>query len=298
VRERAADCVITTSPPESTHLVGLLLGNDRPAWIADFRDGWTFESHRARFPTGPQRAVDEWLESKVVRNAEVVVGVTPQIADDLSQRLGAQAHWIPNGWEQGSAQPAVHKCPSPGAEGVKRLVYTGRLSGPWGRTPESFFHALRLVQAKAPLRLVHAGSLSNEDRQLIETCGVADLVEHVGFLDRFEVTALQQSADALLLITSRNSSEATGKIFEYLAAGRPILALAQESEAARIVTQTHTGIVVPPDDVGEIVAALGRVSDGELAADYEPTGVERYSYPFLAEEMSEAIEEAVARSAG
>ena len=51
------DCVVTTSPPDSVHLAGLALGRRRPAWIADFRDGWMFEPlPRNRFP--PRRSDD------------------------------------------------------------------------------------------------------------------------------------------------------------------------------------------------------------------------------------------------
>ena len=112
------------------------------------------------------------------------------------------------------------------------------------------------------------------------------------------VAALQRSADALVLITSRNSSEATGKVFEYLAAGRPILALAEENEAARIVRETHTGITVAPDDVDAIARALTRIARGDLGREFAPTGLDRYAYPRLAEEMGEAIEEAIVRRSG
>jgi glycosyltransferase involved in cell wall biosynthesis len=141
---------------------------------------------------------------------------------------------------------------------------------------------------------VHAGTLSTADRELIQRCGVGDLVEHVGLLDRTDVTALQRSADALVLITSRNSSEATAKVFEYLAAGRPILALAEGNEAARIVDETRTGLTVPPDDVDAIAKALGRIRRGELGRDFSPTGIERYKYPGIAKEMAEALEQAIA----
>ena len=96
-------------------------------------------------------------------------------------------------------------------------------------------------------------------------------------------------------IESRNSSEASGKVFEYLAAGRPIVALAEGNEAERIVRETHTGVTVPPDDVDTIAAALRRVATGELADEYAPIGLDRYTYPGPAEAMAEVIDEAIAR---
>jgi glycosyltransferase involved in cell wall biosynthesis len=101
----------------------------------------------------------------------------------------------------------------------------------------------------------------------------------------------------LVLITSRNSSEATGKLFEYLTAGRPIIALAEGNEAERIVRETNTGVAVPPDDVEAIADALRRAASGELARAYTPRGLDQYTYPAPAERMAELIEEATRRRA-
>ena len=67
---RDVDVVVTTGPPDSVHLIGLALGRRRPAWIADFRDGWSFEPLREPFPTAAQRRLDVWLEGRAVRAAD------------------------------------------------------------------------------------------------------------------------------------------------------------------------------------------------------------------------------------
>lgn len=289
------DCLVTSSPPESSHLLGLVLGERRCAWVADFRDGWAFEPHRDPFPTGAQRTLDLWLERRVVRSAEVVVGATQPIADDLRGRLGGQATWVANGWDPASAQQPGRGLPSE-RDSTTKLVYTGGLSGAWGRNPEPLLRALELVRSErgaSKVRLVHAGRLTTEERALIDRSGVADLVEHLGTLARAETFDLQRAADALVLITSRNSSEATGKLFEYMAAGRPIIALAEGNEAARIVRETNTGVVVPPDDVDAIAEALRQAASGELARAYAPRGLEQYTYPGPAVKMAELVEEAI-----
>ncbi|MDP9285537.1 MAG: glycosyltransferase family 4 protein, partial [Actinomycetota bacterium] len=89
----AIDCLVTTSPPETAHVAGLMLGARRPAWIADFRDGWTFEPWRDPFPTSAQRTLDTWLERRVAQAAQVTIGATRPIAEDLARRLGARAAW-------------------------------------------------------------------------------------------------------------------------------------------------------------------------------------------------------------
>ena len=105
------DCLVTSSPPESSHLLGLVLGERRCAWVADFRDGWAFEPHRDPFPTGAQRTLDLWLERRVVRSAEVVVGATQPIADDLRGRLaGRRRGWPTVGTQRLRSNQAVD-CP-------------------------------------------------------------------------------------------------------------------------------------------------------------------------------------------
>lgn len=98
-REDHVDCLVTSSPPESVHLLGLALGRKRPTWIAEFRDGWSFEPMREEFPTGFQRTLDHWLERRVVVTADRAVGVTKPIADDLAERFGVDAGYVPNAWD-------------------------------------------------------------------------------------------------------------------------------------------------------------------------------------------------------
>ncbi len=141
------DCIVTSSPPESSHLVGLLLGGKRPAWVADFRDGWTFEPYRVPFPTGVQRRLDLHLERRVVRSAEVVVGATRPLADDLSRRLGAFATCVMNGWDRAniphrSRTLEIRVIVGPGSS------TRGDSSGEWGRDPAPLLQALRAVSAE------------------------------------------------------------------------------------------------------------------------------------------------------
>jgi glycosyltransferase involved in cell wall biosynthesis len=302
IREQDFDCIVTTGPPHSTHLIGLLLGKSRPAWIADFRDGWRYEPLRPPWPVRVQERLDAALERRVVTRAEGVIGVTRPIAQDIHSRLGVDAAYIANGWDPGWKE-GVADVDVPWLEAnVVNIVHTGTLgSGAW-RDPAPLFAALRHLVAEHPvaarrLRLVLAGHLDADLEKLIENVD-GDLVRHLGRLPREEALALQRHSDALLLLTSSNHvSHATGKLFEYLAAGRPIIALAKGNEAARIVEETATGVTVAPDDVDGISQAILSAMDGSLAARYVPRGLDRYVYPGPAEEVAELIEEAIARRA-
>ncbi len=299
IDQRRFDCVITSGPPHSTHTIGLLLGRERPAWIADFRDGWRYESLRPPWPTRLQERLDATLERRVATGAEAVIGVTRPIAEDFPGRLGVDAAFIANGWDPGWTGAVGEQAPGL-TPGMVNIVHTGTLgSGAW-RDPRPLFAALRRVTALdggGRVRLVLAGQLDAELQQLIADVD-GDVVQHLGRMPREQAIALQRSGDALLLLTSsQHVSHATGKLFEYLAAGKPIIALAKGNEAARIVEETGTGVTVAPDDVEGILAAIRSLIDGSLAARYAPRGLDRYVYPGPAEAVAELVEDAIARRA-
>jgi glycosyltransferase involved in cell wall biosynthesis len=299
VREREIECVITSTPYESTHLCGIAAQRLGSAWIADFRDGWTLEPHRPPFPTAVQRRLDARLERLVVERADRVLAATVPIVDDFRRRLGVDAAYVPNAWDP-ELEPAEPAPDTPAlAEDLVSLVHTGTLSGGWGRDPGPLLAALRALLAEDPdlpsrLELVLAGRPKAEEARLFTEGGLARLVRVTGLVSREAALELQRRADALLLLTSPHSrSEATGKLFEYLGARRPILALAEGNEAARIVTSTRTGTTVPPDDSHAIAAALRALAVGDLPP-YEPRGLDRHLFPDPAAAVAGQVEAAIA----
>ena len=308
IAERGIDCLLTSGPPQSAHILGLLLGRARPIWLADFRDGWRYEMLRPPWPTRAQERLDAALERRTVAAADGVIGVTKPIAEDFADRLAARSVHIPNGWDpRAEAGLAAAERPALDPEFVN-VVYTGTLSGPPGRDAKPLFDAVDTLRnshpaAAARLRIVLAGRLSTADRMLLAGLAPSASVVHLGHLDRGATSGLQRDADALVLLTSPgHASHATGKLFEYLSAGRPIIALADGNEAARIVSETGTGTSVPPDDPEAIAGALLAAVEGRLAKEYAPRGIARYVYPApaaaLVAEVEHALSAAEAKEAG
>jgi glycosyltransferase involved in cell wall biosynthesis len=301
-RTKGFDCIITTSPPESIHGIGASLQRRGVAWVADVRDAWTFEPLRPAFPTALQQRLDARLERGRLRAADAVVCVSRPAAEDLEHRLGIEPLLVPNGWDpdltadvgEDSGEVAALLDP----ERVS-LVYTGRF-GSFGRDPRPLVEAVEELAASDPevaakLELVVAGPLTEEENALLHRARVdPGRIVRAGSLPRAEALALQRAADALLLLaSSRRSQLANFKLFEYMAAGRPILALASGTEAGRIVAEAG-GEVVSADDPQAIAAALSRLAQGDVSA---PSAEARaaYSYPAVAERMAEAVEAAIAR---
>jgi glycosyltransferase involved in cell wall biosynthesis len=292
------DCVITSSPPESAHLVGRALARRGAGWVVDLRDAWTFETLRPPFPTALQRRLDRRLERRWLASTDVVVCVSRPAAEDLRLRLGIEPRMIPNGWD-----PELRELDDdPGATADIldpdriSLVYTGRF-GSYGRDPAPLVEALAELARRDPgtaarLELVVAGPLTEAEAELMRSdVGPARIVV-AGSLARERALALQRAADALLLVAQpRRSQLLNFKLFEYLAAERPILALAAGTEAGRIAAEAGAA-VAPADDPGAILKALRRLARDELPPSDSSAAAE-FAYPAPAERMAEAARSAI-----
>jgi len=291
------DAVITTSPPESAHAVGRALQRRGVPWVADVRDAWTFEPLRPEFPTGLQRRLDARLERRWLGGADAVVCVSTPAADDLRKRGIAQPDLVPNGWDPSAA-------PAPASEPTRlldpervSLVYTGRF-GSYGRDPRALVAALETLAREEPavaerFELVLAGPLSAAEAELFAAAVAPARIVVAGSLARERALTLQTEADALLLLAQPTRSQLLNiKLFEYLASGTPILALAGGTEAGRIV-EALGGTTVRADDPRAIKAALRDLVQNGI----EPPASEAlasYTYPRPAEQMAAVVERAVA----
>jgi glycosyltransferase involved in cell wall biosynthesis len=299
-RNGSFDCVFTTSPPESVHLVGSSLASRGLPWIADLRDGWAFEPwiKEQMWPTRAQHRLNERLERRTLTRADAVTAVTGKVTAYLRRELGIEAEVLPNGWEPDAASEAAPSCLDPERVSV---IYTGRIAG--GRKdPKPLIEALRTLAAGSPeaaerLELVFAGSFTAEEQRLFETdCSPARIV-NLGLLDRAGVAALQRAADAAILLTSRERSQESGsKLFEYIGARLPILALARpDSEAAEIVGSLG-GVVAGTHDERAIAEGLRRLALGDVPAPGQEAA-NSYAWPAIAERLVEVMREAIRRRA-
>ena len=293
------DCALTTSPPESTHLIGRALSARGVPWVADLRDGWAFEPYvkELLWPTRAQHRLNGWLERRVLTRADRLTAVTTPVVDYLRGHLGLPAELVPNGWEPGTTDDGGARDFRLEPDRVS-AVYTGRLSG--GRKdPRPLVSALRRLAAEDPesaakLELVFAGSFTSEEQELFGgDCSPARIV-NLGRLDRHEVAALQGRADAGLLITSASRRQESGsKLFEYIGARLPILALARPDSAAAEIVSAAGGLVVGTDDEPAITDALRHLARGEVGPP-EQAIADSYAWPAVAERLVAVLRSAIA----
>ncbi len=295
-RERPFDCVLTTSPPESAHTVGHALSRHGVPWVADVRDAWTFEPLRPRFPTGLQRRLDERFERLRLGAADRVVCVSEPAAADLRARRIADPAIIANAWDPDEDPGPEARAAASGLLAADRtsLLYTGRF-GSYGRDPAPLAEGLARLAGSSPeaagkLELAIAGPLQPSERALFERPDLQPTrVSLLGSLPRDVSLALQREADALLLLAQPARTQLVNfKLFEYLAAGVPILALAAGTEAGRIAADAGIDPIVPADDPEAIATALAGLLDGALEGP-DPEAASRYSYPAAAEAMADVL---------
>ena len=299
-RRAGFEAVISTSPPETAHLIGRALHRRGVPWVADVRDAWTFEPLRPEFPLSAQRKLDARMERRVLGAADRVVCVSEPAAADLRDRgiaRGDSVAVIANAWDPDEEPTADAVSAAAGLLDPERtsIVYTGRF-GSYGRDPAPLVDAIGRLNTTqsgkaAALELAIAGPLREDEAALFATVAGGPLkLSLLGSLERDRSRALQRSADALLLLAQPTRSQLVNfKLFEYLAAARPILALCAGTEAGRILSEAGSPVVAA-DDPDAIAASLAAAA--ELTPP-DPALAQRYSYPAAAAAMAAVVEDAV-----
>jgi glycosyltransferase involved in cell wall biosynthesis len=269
-RREGIDAVITTSPPGSIHFVGAAVQKATGArWLADLRDPLVANQHRRADTTATRarQAVNQQLARLVARRADAVSCVSEAIADEvrgLDPRGVVRA--IANGCDFDDFSGLEYR-PAPRF----RITHTGSFFGK--RDPRPFLQAFRDSGLDAVARFV--GDFRSSDREWAESLGLGDRLQFVDYAPRAESLRLQRDSEALLLLVpdadGRGKGVLSGKVFEYLAAGRPILAVVPpDGAAAELIRETEAGMVVAPDDLDGIRTALevlhARHLDGGLPA--------------------------------
>jgi glycosyltransferase involved in cell wall biosynthesis len=292
-RREKIDVVITTSPPISVHLVGAAVRRATGArWIADLRDSIVANPHR-RTESVLVRAKErtgEGVARLVARKADAVVAVSELIADEMRGLGAGRVETISNGCDFEDFAGLEY------TRSVRlRITHTGSFFG--RRSPRPILEALAGSDVDAVLRFV--GDFRAADREWAEGIGLGDRFEIHPYLPRREVLALQKDSEALLLLIPESGGRGRGvlsaKVFEYLAAERPILAAVPPGGAAAdLVRETGAGAVVAPDDVEGLRAALTQLEAdhraGRLNGTPLPSEVrERLSRRTRAEELAELI---------
>jgi hypothetical protein len=262
--------MVSSSGPPASHLLAWLVKRRHPEirWVADFRDLWT---QNPNFPgIFPFTLLENALENRILSSADAVVTVSEGLARVFRDRCGGKVHVIENGFddeELESIPPLASTSPE------FTLVYTGTLYVP-RQDPRPLFAAWKDLQGRAgvggsPGILVRFFVTNRPGREylqgLVESLGLGDLVRVDRDIPYRDAIAIQKGADALLLLEREPAAPneqgvLTGKVFEYLAARKPILGVGFRSEGELGKLLVASGLGFPlGQDVSRILHTLEKL---------------------------------------
>ncbi|MCR4825119.1 MAG: glycosyltransferase [Bacteroidales bacterium] len=286
--EHPVDAVVTTGPPQSVHLIGRGLKRALGVhWIADFRDPWTemfYYKHLGLSAAADRR--HHRLEQSVLDEADTVISVSPPVAADFQARTQTPVVLITNGFDEDDFAGTGAAAPE---SGKIRLVHTGLFAA--DGNPLNLWEALAArceadpdFRSRLEIRL--AGKVDRPVTDAIRARGLGDNLVELGYLPHDETVREQRAADILLLPLRQEPEYAKvlpGKIFEYLAARRPVLGIGQEqSAAATVLRDAGAGAMYDWDKKEELLAFL----DAEHP---ETAGIEKYTRRALTAQLTQIL---------
>jgi glycosyltransferase involved in cell wall biosynthesis len=303
-RRQPPDVIYASGPPFTAHLVATVLSGclGKPL-VLDFRDPWARAPWREdRF--GFERRVWRILERLVVRRADAVIFTTETNRQDFAASYGPAVaqrfHVVANGCDPseftGLSQPRK--------AGTFVLLHAGSLYG--ARNPATLFRALRraidsgrLDGSRFKLRLLGRTSLTTVNlADAAAEAGVSHLVEFGGHAPRQTIVQDMCQASALLILQPITTFSIPAKLYEYMAAGRPIFALAEPGgETARLVERSGAGLAVSADDehaIEEGLVALVAMADGP----FTPAEARFYDGGRRAEEAARVLSDVIPSHGG
>ena len=298
--------VITTGPPHSTHLIGTWLAARRPVrWIADLRDPWTEIHYNRLLPRSSlAKRIDAQLERRVLCRAHELVVTAPGTARYYEQKSGRSVHTIVNGFDERDFEPPSHnRSEQIGfCERSTLLVrHTGTISE--SSIPHGLLQAM-LLDSMSGVQLECTGSCHGYLRRFIGEHQMEQRIVLRAYVPHTEAVRLMQQADVNLVVVQQSSDSRMlipGKLYDALAAGRPILLLGDpDGDAAAILDRCGMGRAFHYDDVSGIgqwlIRARARLymdsagSAGSIAGfDPVPEEIARFSRKKLTEKLARLL---------
>lgn len=243
------DCVFVTAPPQTTHLIGRYIKKKYTLPVVhDFRDPWTDAFFLKDFNRGKlAHFFDSILERRVLRSADHITTVSNGLGQLLNTKSQIIYTVIANGFDEEIAAE------SQSAE-IKNIVYTGTIAD--SQIPLSLFEYFRQAE---DVTLTIYGNVHSSFTDAVREFSLEEKVQINSPVSHDEVLQIQRDADCLLLLIPKMPNSeliVTGKIFEYFASRKPILAFGSEDgDAALLLSDSKLGKLysynTPAEELGQ-----------------------------------------------
>ena len=254
IRNEKVDAIFSSSLPNTCHLVAYILKQRTGLpWVADFRDLWTQNPYTS-YPA-PVLRLENKMEKAVITMADKITTINDSAENDLRNKYSSEPAekfvTIAHGYDPQDFQTVDSK-KSP-TSGKFTITYTGSL---YGRMKvDTFMYAVKELlkeneDLSGKLNIKFVGSVLPAER-LAHQLGLERVVTTLGWVTHQEAWSYLSDSDVLLFVlgTGEHGEKAsTGKLPEYMATGKPVLALAPEGVASNIIREANIGVVVNPED--------------------------------------------------
>jgi len=305
IRNEKVDAIFSSSLPNTCHLVAYILKQRTGLpWVADFRDFWTQTTYIS-YPA-PVLRLENKMERAVITTADRITAINDSLKNDLRNKYSGEPAekfvTITHGFDPQDFPATNSKKES--SSGKFIITYAGSLYG--RRKVDIFIYAIKELleeneDLSGKLNIKFVGGVLPAER-LAHQLGLDQVVTTSGWVTHQEAWGYLADSDALLFIlgTGKLDEEAsTGKLFEYLAIGKPVLALVPEGVASNIIRDANVGIVVNPENKQAIKQAVSKMYDrwlsGNLRISPNKEVIEQYDIRVLSKRFATIFDELTGR---
>jgi glycosyltransferase involved in cell wall biosynthesis len=291
--ENNIDIVITSGPPHSLHLIGMVLKQKlKLTWFADFRDPWTtIGYHKSlRLSTKAERK-HKALEYRVLNTADAIIVTSKTTKTEFKAITSKPITVITNGYDTESVAKVT-------LDSKFSLAHIGSFLSE--RNPLILWKSLTELLQEIPdfklhLELKLIGEVSQEILDTISQFKLQEYLNNLGYVSHSEAVVHQRNSQVLLLIeidSEETKSIIPGKLFEYMVSNRPIIAIGpRNSDFAEIITETNTGVFFEYSEKEKlkntILSYYNQFLEGKLQS--YGLGLQKYSRKNLTKELAQLI---------
>jgi glycosyltransferase involved in cell wall biosynthesis len=294
--ENKIDIIFSTSPEATDHVVARAIAREsKLPWVMDFRDPWTTSLYATKRPDWA-RLKEEILELSCLQESSAISVVQARYRDEYLEKYPVlknsegKFHIIPNGFDPNDFDKIV-----PRKFDKWTVVYTGSISYP--RDPEPFFKGWKIACERSDefrdgAGCLFMGEFDSRFHNLAPTYIPKNLFIE-GFQTRDAVYASQLGAGSLLLIAE---GYVTGKAYEYIASGSPILAITDGGDLIELIEKSRSGVCVSPSEPGKIADALiEQFNSRNKSSDRDNEYLNRFNRRLLTGELAKLFNDIIAR---